>query len=233
MSPRATPLRARHRGGGACGFTLVELLVAISVLALIAALSWRGVDGMMRTRDALGARSDQLQTLQTALAQWGADLDAMQTLPGQTAIDWNGQVLRIVRRAPGNSAEGLRVVAWSSRNTDGEMRWLRWQSAPVTGRAALAAAWEQAAQWAQSPVAELRQRETPVAQMTAWRIYFFRDNAWTNPMSSGVTQGVPGGATAAEPPQGVRLELELPAGAPVAGLLTRDWVRPTVSGGKS
>jgi len=222
----------RHRVDCARGFTLVELLVAIAVLALIAALSWRGVDGMMRTRDALGTRSDQLQTLQTALAQWGADLDAMQTLPGQAAIEWNGKVLRIVRRAPGGSTEGLRVVAWSSRTIDGEVRWLRWQSAPVSGRAALASAWEQAAQWAQSPVAELRQRETPVSPITAWRVYFFRDDAWTNPMSSDARQPVPGGG-APEPPQGVRLELELPAGAPVAGLLTRDWVRPTVSGGKS
>jgi len=228
MPAPAPPRQRRH----ARGFTLVELLVAMAALALMAALSWRGIDGMLRARDAMDERSGQLQTLQTALAQWGADLDAMQVLPGIAPIDWNGQVLRTVRSAPGGSADGLVVVGWSTRGEDGALRWLRWQSAPVSDRAALAGAWEQAAQWAQNPLESLRQRETPVVAVAGWRIYFFRDDAWTNPMSSDARQG-PGGASFGQAPQGVRLELELPTGAPVAGLLTRDWVRPTVSGGKS
>lgn len=215
------------------GFTLVELLVAMAALALMAALSWRGIDGMMRARDAMDERSRQLQTMQTALAQWGADLDAVQALPGITPIEWNGQVLRMVRTAPAGSGEGLVVVGWSTRGEGGALRWLRWQSAPVTERAALSSAWEQAGQWAQNPLDSLRQRETPVIAVAGWRIYFFRDDAWTNPMSSDARQSGGGAATGGEPPQGVRLELELPAGAAVAGLLTRDWVRPTVSGGKS
>jgi general secretion pathway protein J len=34
-------------------------------------------------------------------------------------------------------------------------------------------------------------------------------------------------------PDGVRLVLQLPAGRTLSGRLTRDWVRPTVGGGKS
>ena len=34
------------------GFTLIELLVAIAVMALMAILSWRGLDGMSRATDA-------------------------------------------------------------------------------------------------------------------------------------------------------------------------------------
>ena len=68
------------------GFTLIELLVAISVMALIAILSWRGIDGMVRTQEATRQRADEMLVLQAALAQWGADLDALaplaQTTPG-------------------------------------------------------------------------------------------------------------------------------------------------------
>jgi general secretion pathway protein J len=34
-------------------------------------------------------------------------------------------------------------------------------------------------------------------------------------------------------PDGVRLVLTLPPGPSITGVLTRDWVRPTFSGGKS
>ncbi|HWS04465.1 MAG TPA: prepilin-type N-terminal cleavage/methylation domain-containing protein, partial [Burkholderiaceae bacterium] len=59
------------------GFTLVELMVAISVMALIAILSWRGLDGMSRAQTQTQARSDAILVLQAGLAQWKADLDAM------------------------------------------------------------------------------------------------------------------------------------------------------------
>ena len=52
------------------GFTLIELLVAISVMALIAILSWRGIDGMVRTQEATRQRADEMLVLQAA-GQWG------------------------------------------------------------------------------------------------------------------------------------------------------------------
>ena len=47
----------------------------------------------------------------------------------------------------------------------------------------------------------------------------------------------PIGASAADPdlslPAGVRLVLTLPAGEALSGVITRDWIRPTLGGGKS
>ena len=33
------------------GFTLVELVIAIAILALVAVLGWRGLDGIVRARE--------------------------------------------------------------------------------------------------------------------------------------------------------------------------------------
>jgi len=99
------------------GFTLIELLVALALMALMALMSWRGIDGMLRTQEQTRTRADALLVLQTALGQWGADLDAMLALPNTVPIDWDGQVLRITRRSSAPSDEGALVVAWTRRGT--------------------------------------------------------------------------------------------------------------------
>jgi prepilin-type N-terminal cleavage/methylation domain-containing protein len=62
------------------GFTLIEVLVASAILALMALISWRGLDGMSKAQVALQTRSDANQTWQVGLAQWRTDLDNMVTL---------------------------------------------------------------------------------------------------------------------------------------------------------
>ena len=122
-------MKARARG-----FTLIELLVAIGVMALMAVLSWRGLDGMTRAQSQLQQRADGVLTLQAGLAQWAADLDALVQLPQTPALDWDGRGLRITRRSTTAPDSGLLVVAWARRNVDGTGQWLRWQSLPVQTR---------------------------------------------------------------------------------------------------
>ena len=71
----------------AAGFTLVELLVAIAVMALLAIMSWRGLDGMARAQEQTRARSDDLLVMQAALSQWAADLDAVQAIIEDLNLD--------------------------------------------------------------------------------------------------------------------------------------------------
>jgi general secretion pathway protein J len=80
------------------GFTLIEVLVAISVMALMSLMAWRGLDGMLRSQSSLQSRSDEIRSLQTGLAQWQTDLDQLAELNGTPSWDWNGQVLRLTRR---------------------------------------------------------------------------------------------------------------------------------------
>lgn len=218
------------------GFTLVELLVSLFVLALLAMLSWRGLDGMMRARQITETHADEVLTLQTGLAQWTADLEAIEEFPPSPALDWNGRVLRLTRRSSFSPAEGIRVVGWTRR----EGRWLRWESHPVTTRGDLDAAWQQADQWSQNPSDALRRQEVAVTPLEDWQIFFYRGDAWTNPLSSdasanAVARALGTTAPVQTPllPDGVRLILQLPPGRSISGRVQRDWVRPTVGGGKS
>ena len=221
--PRLQRLRAS-------GFTLIELLVAISLMALMAALSWRGLDGMTRAQTQMRQHSDDVLTLQAGLAQWGADLDALTSQQKTPSLDWDGRTMRILRRGTGAPDAGLRVVAWSRRAIDGAGHWLRWQSPPVTTRGQLQQAWQQAALWGQNPTEEARAREVRVAALDQWRIFYFRKDAWVSAFSSpGATSTA---STATDIPDGVRMELTLSGGQAISGRVTRDWVRPTLGGGK-
>jgi len=65
-----TPKRIRRRG-----FTLVELLVAISILAIVAVLGWRGLDGIIRARVALTNQMETTRGMQLAFAQMQSDCE--------------------------------------------------------------------------------------------------------------------------------------------------------------
>ena len=224
-------IRRRNRG-----FTLVELLVALFAMAL---LSWRGLDGMTRAQAATAARADEVLSLQVGLAQWSADLDAILDMTSAPALNWNGRVLRLTRRDTVNPASGVLVVAWTQRGG----QWLRWQAPPVTTRGELSRAWERADQWSQTPGDAERRLEVAVTPLQEWQIFYYRSDAWTNPMSSdAVTPPVDTSnltPSAIEElnrlrnpsiPDGVRLVLVLPPGQALAGQIVRDWVRPTHDG---
>lgn len=216
------------------GFTLVELLVAIAAMAMLAMLSWRGIDGMVRSLSVARDRTDGVQIIQTALAQWRTDLDALADAPSGSSLDWNGQTLRLTRRDGTDGGAGLRVVAWT-RRTDDQSVWLRWQSGPLSTRAQWHTAWLQAAVWAQNPGDAERRQEVRLFPLQEWRIYYFRGDNWSNPLSaSGVeTTGAATPAVPEGPPDGVRLVLTLPDGQALAGPLTLDWVRPALVRSKS
>lgn len=213
-------LRHRQRG-----FTLVEVLVALGILALMTGMAWRALGGMVDATRNTQAHTDTVLTLDAALGQWNADLDALIELPFTTALDWDARALRLTRRAAVDDSAGVLVVAWSRGERNGQMQWLRWQSAPVQSRQQWAQAWAAAAQWSQSPSQALRAQEVRLGPLQGWQIFYFRGGAWSNPLSA--AGGTSTTASSHTPlPDGVRLILDLPTPHPLAGTLTRDWARP-------
>lgn len=203
--PSRRPRRTR-------GFTLIELLVTITLLAVMATMAWRGVDGILRAREVSEARLDAVLRLGTVMAQWEADLAAVHDTQLVPALQFNGAMLRLTRR----DDEGVRIVTWTLR--DGA--WQRWNSAPQTRAAALQEAWMRSQQLIGGEPGTVQ----ALPGLADWQVFFWRNNAWTNPQSSGDVAGEANASARELLPEGVRLVLTLGPGSGLSGSVTRDVV---------
>ena len=64
---------SRKLNNGSRGFTLVELIIAVTILAMVAVLGWRGLDGIVRSRISLTAEMEQTRGMQLTFAQLQSD----------------------------------------------------------------------------------------------------------------------------------------------------------------
>lgn len=201
----------------AAGFTLIEVLVALMLMAVLAGMAWQGIDGIARARAAGQSRVEQTLRLNTVLAQWEQDLQSLYDTPVVPALAFDGATLRLVRRQPG----GVQVVAWARHG----QRWLRWGGPVVTQPTALQDSWLVSQQLLGNEPAQLTMEDG----LTGWQLYFFRGNTWSNAQSSAdvaaapVTPvaGTPPTAARAQLPTGVRIMLTF-EGDGLTGILTRD-----------
>lgn len=195
--------------GRAAGFTLVEVLVALSIMAVLAVMAWQGIDAMARTRNSTQAAMERTLRFNTAMAQWERDLQKLLDTKAVPALRFDGATLRLTREVDG----GVQMVAWSFR--DGA--WWRWASPAVTRTDELQEQWLRSQQLLGNEVGTLR----VIGDVTAVQLYFYRGNGWSNAQSAGAVQApaLPGAAPAPPDPlpTGVRLVLALAGGG-----LTRD-----------
>ena len=213
------------------GFTLVEVLVALVIMAVVAAMGWQGVAGMSRAREIATAASERTLRLSAVVGQWEADLAAVYDSPQVPGLSFDGASLRIARR----TEDGVQLVVWSLR----EGLWRRWPG-PVSRRAGeLQQAWLASQQLQGNEPGQLQLLDG----VTDWQLYFWRGQGWSNAQSSGdlverpraaahAASGAsspeggasaPGGGASApiatssngartQLPSGVRLQIDLPEG---------------------
>ncbi|SIO08158.1 general secretion pathway protein J [Burkholderia sp. GAS332] len=112
------------------GFTLIELLVAIAIMAVIAVLSWRGLDQIIRGRETITNAMEDERVFAQLFDQMRIDARqaASDDESGQAAISVSGSVLQIVREMvlPGE-APRLQVVRY--RVSEGRV--IRYASPPL------------------------------------------------------------------------------------------------------
>ena len=171
--------QARGTGRGPArqaGFTLVEVLVALFAMALLAALSWQGLDSVLRSRDAGRLAIDDAVRLSTVLTQWEQDLLALHDSTVVPALDFDGQTLRLTRR----TEAGVALVTWAVRGGV----WQRWMSPPYTHGNELQEAWLRSRQFLGNEAGQL----VVARKASEWQLYYFRGEAWTNAQSTGDLQ---------------------------------------------
>lgn len=198
------------------GFTLIEVLVAMMIMAILAVMAWQGVDGIIRTREASQGRLEQLLRVNTVLAQFEQDLESSQdsgALP-LSLPSFDGISMRLTRRTP----EGLQLVVWSLRGST----WLRWAGPSTTTTRGLQDNWMSSQQFIGNEPGQLR----TLTGITEWQAYCFRGNAWSNCQSS-TGSGPAGAASAPAPPptdplKAVRVVLSFGEGSPFTGSVTRE-----------
>ena len=105
------------------GFTLIELLVAISILAIVAVLGWRGLDSIVRSRNALNSELEETRSLQLTFAQLQSDcsqaisLTLYPNLQGGRALWIDSQQLIMMRTVNvEDQAPAVQVVTYRLDN---------------------------------------------------------------------------------------------------------------------
>ena len=134
MSAPHAPLRR------AAGFTLVEVLVALVILAILSAMAFRGIDAVVRAKEAALAATDRTLKLNTGMSQFEYDVSQIvntNVLP--QAVMFDGATLRVARRTP----DGIQLVLWTLQ----DRRWQRWASGSFIHMSELTDAWMRTQQW--------------------------------------------------------------------------------------
>jgi general secretion pathway protein J len=74
----------RPMSSDARGFTLIEVMVALLLMSILAMLSWRALDSMVRSRELLAAHGERFDGLRALFAQWDEDCRLMGPPDGWT-----------------------------------------------------------------------------------------------------------------------------------------------------
>ena len=179
------------------GFTLVEVLVALMIMAVLSTMAWQGIDGIVRARDLSQAQLDRSLRLNTVIAQWDQDLAAVQDVATVPALAFDGANLRLVRQV----ADGAQLVVWTLQGT----QWLRWTGPVVTQVGKLQESWMRSQQLMGNEPGMLKLLDN----VSGVHIEFYRGNSWTNAQSSGDQTDDVAAGRRDKLPQGVRLVLTL------------------------
>ncbi|HEX7638040.1 MAG TPA: prepilin-type N-terminal cleavage/methylation domain-containing protein [Burkholderiaceae bacterium] len=205
---------------GARGFTLVEVMVALFIMAILAAMAFRGVDALVRAKDSALAATGRTLKLNAGMSQFDYDVSQMvdtKALPSALAFD--GATLRFARRMP----QGVGLVVWTLQ----DRRWQRWAGAPVTRFSDLTDEWMRSQQWSAISGSAV----TVLRDVDDFQAYVCNPNgnslgtgcSWANIQSTKGTQtdGAASPTVAVLPPVGIRIDLKLPEGG-----LTRERELP-------
>ncbi|MBC7513259.1 MAG: prepilin-type N-terminal cleavage/methylation domain-containing protein [Herminiimonas sp.] len=188
------------------GFTLVELLVAITVLAAVAVMGLRGLDALTRARDTLGIELEEARRIQLTFAQLQADCANIvdpALLPGRAPLVITANSLVLVRsvRLDGQPTK-LKIVAYHLASGTLARR----ESAATRDLGMLDAAWTDVARPDAQAQDVTLQRDVARMRIRTWQ---GRLQGWRSPGTDVVSADSGNPAAASGFPAGLEVSLQL------------------------
>ncbi|MHA7123017.1 prepilin-type N-terminal cleavage/methylation domain-containing protein [Achromobacter xylosoxidans] len=120
MTPRRVASHAQ------AGFTLIEVLVALALMALVSLMAWRGLDSVSSARDWIARQADDTDAIVRALGQMGRDVEMAYNGPSFAAPGIDARVftsgVRLLR-----GVAGTQILEILRPDPDGDGRWQRVQ----------------------------------------------------------------------------------------------------------
>ncbi|MDO9236315.1 MAG: prepilin-type N-terminal cleavage/methylation domain-containing protein [Aquabacterium sp.] len=187
------------------GFTLIEVLVSLMILAVLAATAWKGVDAISTARKVADGSLKQTLRLQSVMTQFEADMAQIMDTGIMPGMQFDGAHLRLTRRQD----EGVQVVTWYLQSG----RWYRWASPVTTQVGELQKYWLSSFQLQGKESGTL----TALKGVDQWQVYCYRSGALSNCQSTGNVV-----ATTVQLPEAVRCQLSMGEGSGFAGTVIRD-----------
>lgn len=184
------------------GLTLIELLVAISVLGFVAVLGWRGLDSIVRSRIALTGELEQTRGMQLAYAQLQNDCAhlagtfALQNRPSLAIVQ--GRLMLVRTAFADNQPSRLQVVSYQLK--DGVLT--RRESVATRDLRELDTVWQAVAQDIDTTQAVKLQSDVAAMEMRLWINGNWHTGAGALTPAAGSTAGAPA-------PTGLEVTLKL------------------------
>lgn len=205
----------RHRG-----FTLVEMLVALLLIATSSALAALGLDAIFKTMSAAQRKSSDILLLQSVFSQMEVDVcaltvaltgvDAGKTAPAMLPLSFDGQSMTLTR----STETGLQVIRWWLHK--GSLR--RWASPIAKTSGELLRDYYQATQLVGTEGVGLQ----ALSDVSEWQVHFKwpAEPDWQPAQASNTRQPWK------ELPNGLRVQVRFSPQGRWAGSITRIWSLP-------
>jgi general secretion pathway protein J len=186
------------------GLTLIELLVAISVLGFVAVLGWRGLDGIVRARIALTRDLEQTRGMQLTFAQIQSDCTHLadnSLIPDRMPLTTDKDKLILIRMVYAfNQPSRLQVVSYRLKDD----KLLRQESTPTRDLNVLDTQLLAAINDLESAPSVTLQTDVSALSMRTWI-----NGGWRNTMAVQTSSSPATPTVAAQIPTGLEVTLRL------------------------
>jgi general secretion pathway protein J len=100
------------------GFTLIEVMIALIIMAMIGIMSWRGLDGSLRAKEIIEHHIEEHQAIQTLINYWQKDCRSLSTgidseIPNFVKGNKNFWLIKHVSTL---NAQGWQMIGYTNTN---------------------------------------------------------------------------------------------------------------------